>query len=220
MSDPSADRSVRIAAFDVDGTLTTRDCVVPFMRLVGGTIGTSARSLARARQLVPALLRRDRDQVKELASQAAFAGRLLVDVEADATEFAAKVASHWIRPETRVDLERHLSAGDRVVLVSASFDVYLQRLAELLGVDDVLATRLEVIDGGVLSGHLDGANCRADEKVRRLGAWLADAGLVRNDVHVTAYGDSAGDRELLLDADEAHWVGKGSPPAWFPDLPS
>jgi phosphoserine phosphatase len=29
---------------------------------------------------------------------------------------------------------------------------------------------------------------------------------------VTAYGDSAGDRELLADADVAHWVGRGAMP--------
>jgi hypothetical protein len=30
---------MNIAAFDVDGTLTTRDCVVPFLRWVAGTGG-------------------------------------------------------------------------------------------------------------------------------------------------------------------------------------
>ena len=29
--------SVTVAAFDVDNTLTVRDCVVPFMRSVSGT---------------------------------------------------------------------------------------------------------------------------------------------------------------------------------------
>jgi hypothetical protein len=34
-------------------------------------------------------------------------------------------------------------------------------------------------------------------------------------VHLTAYGDSVGDRELLLDADTAVFVGKHQP-SWLP----
>ena len=33
-----------VAAFDVDGTVTVRDCVVPFLRQVGGTVPMAAGS--------------------------------------------------------------------------------------------------------------------------------------------------------------------------------
>ena len=46
---------------------------------------------------------------------------------------------------------------------------------------------------------LDGANCRAAEKVRRLDEWLAHRQL--GDAVIWAYGDSDGDRELLARAD-------------------
>ena len=36
-ADPDHEPAAIVAAFDVDGTVTTRDCVVPFLRLVGGT---------------------------------------------------------------------------------------------------------------------------------------------------------------------------------------
>jgi phosphatidylglycerophosphatase C len=55
---------------------------------------------------------------------------------------------------------------------------------------------------GIATGNLDGPNCRGPEKVTRLHEWLGD----RSTVNVVAYGDSAGDREMLADADEAHWV--------------
>ena len=57
----------RVAAFDVDGTLTRRDCVVPFIRRVGGTVPVAARLAMRSHRLLPAVLRRDRDEVKALA---------------------------------------------------------------------------------------------------------------------------------------------------------
>ena len=104
------------------------------------------------------------------------------------------------------------SAGDTVVLVSASFEVYLRPLAELLGADDVLAVRLRGRPRRCFTGRLDGANCRGPEKVVRLHEWLDRHAGGRAAVHLTAYGDSAGDREMLADADEAHWLGRGEMP--------
>ena len=197
--------SAHVAAFDVDGTITSRDCVVPFMRNVSGTAKIGARLLTRPHRLIPVLARRDRDALKALASSAAFRGQRhdrLVDM---AQTFAAEVHASWLRADTLEKLRAHQSSGHRVVLVSASYELYLQPLAELLGVHDVLATRLVVRDGET-TGDLDGPNCRGPEKVRRLHAWLDDEYGGRVNVTVTAYGDSNGDREMLADADEAHWV--------------
>ena len=54
-------------------------------------------------------------------------------------------------------------------------------------------------DGELFGDGLDGANCRASEKVRRLDAWMDAVGL--RDATVWAYGDSVGDREMLARAD-------------------
>ncbi len=204
----------RVAAFDVDGTLTTRDCVVPFLRRVGGTLPLVGRLLVDARRTVPAVVRRDRDALKAAAAEACFAGRALPEVGREAAEFARMVRSEWLRPDTLELFDRHLAGSDDVVLVSASFEVYLRPLGGLLGVDGVLGTRLAAGTEGVLTGELDGPNCRGPEKVRRLHDWLderhGDRG-GRSGVHLTAYGDSVGDRELLADADEAIYVGSGHP---------
>jgi phosphatidylglycerophosphatase C len=201
----------RVAAFDVDGTLTTRDCVVPFMRRVAGTPHLVGEMLRSPGVLVSATARRDRDALKAAGASAAFGGRDIVGVQAEADAFARSVFSDRLRSDVLASMRRHQQAGESVVLVSASFELYLRPLAGLLGVDDVLAVRLEV-DDGQLTGRLDGPNCRGPEKVRRLHEWLDAHAGGRRAVHVTAYGDSAGDRELLADADVAHWVGSGSMP--------
>jgi len=209
-----------VAAFDVDGTITDRDCVVPFMRRVTGTRRIAGRLVARPDRMIPVLARRDRDQLKALAAAAAFRARCIDDLAAIGASFAQYVHDHWLRQDTVALLDGHRIAGDRVVLVSASFDIYLRPLGRLLGVDEVLATRLQARDG-VATGALDGLNCRGPEKVRRLHEWLDteldtapdrgataqnDAGSGRARARVVAYGDSVGDRELLADANEAHWV--------------
>ena len=201
----TATGNTTVAAFDVDGTVTDRDCVVPFMRMVTGARRVVPRLAARPDRLLPAVAKRDRDRIKALAAVAAFRGHRVDDLTEQGARFARTVHDSWLRGDTLDALHAHQAAGDRVVLVSASFEVYLRPLGELLGVDEVLATRLEVADG-VATGSLEGQNCRGPEKVRRLHAWIDDEFGGRTNVRVVAYGDSAGDRDLLADADEAHWM--------------
>ncbi len=207
---PSRAPSARVVAFDVDGTLTTRDCVVPFLRRVAGTVGLATGLLRQPVELTRGLARRDRDTLKSLATAAVFTGRPESDVVTVGSAFAERIAAEWLRRDTLKALRSHQAADDHVVLVSASFEIYLHPLAALLGVDQVLGARLASNDG-VLTGDLDGPNCRGPEKVRRLHDWLDDRFGGRDAVEMIAYGDSAGDRELLADADTRHWVGSYRP---------
>lgn len=197
--------TITVAAFDVDGTVTDRDCVVPFMRRVAGAPRVVSRLALRPDRLIPVAARRDRDQLKALAAAAAFRGQFQTDLLDAGQRFGRYVFDNWLRTDTIGKLDAHRAAGDRVVLVSASFELYLRPLGRLLGVDDVLATRL-VVRNGRMTGALDGANCRGPEKVRRLHDWLTTEHGGRSHVRVVAYGDSAGDREMLADADDAQWV--------------
>ncbi len=203
---------VRVAAFDVDGTLTGADCVVPFLRRIAGTRRLVQRLARHGVGLGSAAVKRDRDEMKALSALAAFRGLSMAEIEAEGSIFAASVFADGLRSDVVEQLRVHQHNGDTVVLVSASFEVYLRPLAELLGADAVLGARLEVDPEGIATGRLDGANCRGPEKVRRLHAWLDEVGAGRSGAHVTAYGDSAGDRELLADADDARWVGRGEMP--------
>ncbi|MGZ0191412.1 MAG: HAD-IB family hydrolase [Acidimicrobiales bacterium] len=157
---------IRIAAFDVDGTLTRRDCVVPFIRQVAGTRPMVKQLALGARQSIPAVVRRDRDCLKALGAHAAFAGRDVAEVQQLADVFAADVFATGLRPDQWSAMSRHAAAGDQIVLVSASFEIYLRPLAELLGANDVLAVRLET-DGDIFTGNLVGPNCRGPERVAR-----------------------------------------------------
>jgi phosphatidylglycerophosphatase C len=195
-----------VAAFDLDGTITSRDCVVPFIRGVAGTPQLALKMASRPVALGRAAVGRDRDALKAAAARAAFAGRHHADVEHLADAFARQVHDEWLRDDTLSSLRRHQLAGDDVVIVSASFEIYVRPLARLLGIEHVMATRLATDGRGVLTGGLEGPNCRGPEKVRRLHLWLDDHHQGRHNVELVAYGDSAGDRELLTDADVSHWV--------------
>lgn len=200
------DATTLVAAFDVDGTLTTRDCVVPFIRRVAGTARVAGGLARHPVGIARAAMARNRDDLKALATRVAFTGRPLDEVQALGRTFAHEVHSTWLRRAAVDRLHGHRDDGAVVALVSASYEVYLEPLGALLGADHVLGTRLEVGPNGRLTGRLDGANCRGPEKVRRLHECLAEHHGGRSAVRLVAYGDSPGDRDLLDDADEAHWI--------------
>lgn len=198
-----------IAAFDFDGTLTRRDTVVPFLRLLAGSGALAAGLLSNGHRVVPAAVRRDRDALRAVATERVFRGRAIGEVDARAVAYGEMIHRAWLRPDTTERLRWHLAEGHRVVVVSASYEQYVRVVGALLGVEAVLATRLEVGPDAVCTGRLLGPNCRGAEKVARLHTWLAHQGLSRDGVAVWAYGDSSGDRELLADADHPNWVTDG-----------
>jgi phosphatidylglycerophosphatase C len=200
-----------VVAFDVDGTLTTRDCVVPFLRRVAGSTAPYRAVLRHPLRSSRALAAGDRDAFTALAAAAVFAGRDSDAVDRLGVDFARTIVGDHLRDETVAALRAHQADGAATVLVSASFETYLRPLAEMLDVDDALGARLAVDDRGVLTGELDGPNCRGTEKVVRLHEWLGAHVGGRTAVELIAYGDSSGDRELLADADIAHWVGRYRP---------
>lgn len=90
--------------------------------------------------------------------------------------------------------------------MSASPDVYIREAGAILGADQVIATRLAVEGEGMLTGRYEWANCRGEEKLRRLRVWLDADGTGSGDLW--AYGNSRGDLRLLSAADIGVNVGR------------
>ncbi len=199
------EREVRtVVVFDLDGTVTGRDTLVPFLVRAFGAVPTASALLREAPRLVRGLLdARARDVAKARLLQRLVAGQPLARLEKEAEQFVDEVMRKRLRLEMVERITSHRRAGHELVMVSASPELYVVPLARRLGFDASIGTRLEVGPDGRLSGRLEGANCRGVEKVRRLRQRLGD------DVRVlAAYGDSRGDRELLALAGDAVWVGR------------
>ena len=187
-----------VAAFDVDGTVTVRDCVVPFMRRVAGRAGLVRAFVSSPVTVARLVTARDRDGLKEHVVSRVFRGTPVDEVLEEGVRFAAEVASGWIRADVAERMRWHQSMGHVVVFVSASLHPYLEPLGDLCEVDAVVCTTLES-DGDVFTGGLVGNNCRGPEKVARLREWMTVAG-IPHDALKYAYGDSSGDTELLAAA--------------------
>ena len=205
-----------MVAFDFDGTITSTDTLRLFLtrirsrRALAGTFFRHAPRVALALRGGPA-----RDAAKALICLDVLGGLTHEEAEAAAVATAQVVERSWIRPDARARIHWHLAAGHRIIVVSASFDAYVRRVAATLGIEEVIATRWEVdARTGVLSGRLDGPNVRGEAKV----ALLADHLDGPCDLDY-AYGNSSGDTAMLARARHPVRVGRrpmpelhGAPP--------
>jgi phosphatidylglycerophosphatase C len=195
-----------IAAFDFDGTLTRGGSVWQFLVAMRGPVAVARAAAGLLPRLVAAALLggSHADEAKEALFEQVLAGLPEATIADDAASFGRRHYRRHARSILRRRLEAHRRLGHRLVLVSASPELYLRPLAEELGFDEVVATRLEVDAEGRLTGRYAGANCRGAQKIRRLEAWIADQqgeGDGPDQGHVLwAYGNSAGDRQLLAAA--------------------
>lgn len=189
-----------VAAFDFDKTLSSRDNVLPFLTTVAGR-GAVLRALIAS---VAAVARGSRDDVKARITRV-LAGRDAAEIDAISRDFAADVLAHHLRNDVVARSRWHGAQGHRRVIVSASYECYLEPIAAALELDAALGTRLEAVDGR-LTGRLTGPNVRRAEKVHRLDEWLRG-----QDVTLWAYGDSGGDAELFARADHVVRVDRRAP---------
>ena len=99
-------------------------------------------------------------------------------------------------------VKERIAANDIVVMTTATNRFITELTARHFGIEHLLATEAEVIDG-MFSGRAQGTlNMRAG-KVERLHEWLHSRGQALEDFHSTAYSDSINDLPLLEAVNEA-----------------
>jgi len=195
---------MRLALFDLDGTLTRGDTLLPFLRFVAGTPALAAGLVRLAPMLVSAAAGWSQTQAaKEAVLTHFLRGKRAADLQRAGEQFARRSLPALARAHRLEQLRSHRASGDTCVLVTASLDLYVEPWARMQGFDAVLSSRLETRDG-IATGRLDGLNCYGGEKVRRIRAWLGERAVRRS----WAYGDSRGDREMLEFADESFYRGR------------
>ncbi len=195
----------KLYAFDFDGTITTHDTLIAFIRYAKGTSAFVLGFLLHAPLLVLMKLGLYPNwKAKQRVFAYFFKG---LDLEAfnDLCQRFAADSRHLLRPKAIEALQQARAEGADVVIVSASIDNWVQPFFNASGALDlpaltVLGTQIEVAEGR-LTGRFLTRNCYGQEKVNRLLALYPH----RSDYHLTAFGDSRGDRELLAFADESHF---------------
>lgn len=199
----------RLCLFDFDGTLTSKDSLLCLLSSHGGKWRLFGRLVRRAPQLVLMKLGLwSNHELKQDLFASYFQGMPIGDFDALCRRFAQ---SHLgiLRAQGVAAVRQALERGDSVAVVSASIDNWVRPFfelalagmtAEALGRLHVIGTQVETCDGR-LTGRFATPNCYGKEKVRRIREVFPDV----ESLHMTAYGDSRGDREMLQLADERHY---------------
>ena len=184
--------------FDLDGTITRHDTLVPYIL---GFLSRQPRGWLGLPCMLPTLLafavgRADQGALKSSLIRATLGGRTRQEIESWTAQFIQDLAAGGIFRDALARIEHHRSAGDTLVLLSASTDLYVPQLAAALGFSQSICTGLEW-QGERLVGRLTTANRRGEEKVRclqRLRAQYPEA-------LVSAYGNAAEDVPHFAQAD-------------------
>ena len=187
----------KIVAYDFDGTLTTRDTFLAFILYAKGWPRFLWGLLRYAPLLVLMKLRLYPNyKAKQKVFAHFFGGMELTAFDTLCQQFATDNGI-LLRPKGVKAIEQAQAEGAEVLIVSASIDNWVQPFFPNV---QVLGTQVEVSDGR-LTGRFLTKNCYGQEKVNRILACYPD----RESYHLTAYGDSCGDKQLLAFADEAYF---------------
>lgn len=191
-----------IAVFDLDGTLTTKDTLLEFIKFACGVPRLYWGFLLFCPILILMKLHLFPNwKAKQMFFSHFFKGWEYNDFKAKGQLFANEIE----KMENRKMLEKlngHLNHSDVVYVISASIFEWVQPWCEKIGVSRVLATQIEVDTNGIISGRFATKNCYGKEKVRR----LLEVEPERHSYILYAYGDSRGDKEMIAFSDLGYVV--------------
>lgn len=195
---PGAGPPRGLAVFDLDGTITRHDTLLPYV------LGFLARHPARlpgllrpVPSLAPFLLKRgDRGALKAELIRGTLGGLSRATLDEWTARFVPRLLAHGVRRDALACIARHRAERDLLVLMSASPDLYVPAIARALGFAEVLCTQLRW-QGEYLDGSLAGPNCYGAEKARALQALRGR----HPGLGTTAYGNAMSDLGHLCLAD-------------------
>ena len=183
---------MNLALFDFDGTITHQDTFRPFLKF---SLSQKTQMLG-ALKLAPYIAGYKLGWVKDNTirtklCQVGYKGCDAQKLQQIGQQYAQEILPTYIRKNALEKILWHKQQGDRVVVVSASLNVYLEIWCQTLGLD-VICNQLEVHDG-VLTGRLIGGDCGYLEKVRRIKM----AYQLQDYPIIYAYGDTPNDHAML-----------------------
>lgn len=200
----------KIYLFDFDGTLTSADTLLAFIRYACGRRRFFLGFALFSPLLVLMKLRLYSNyRAKERLFAWYFGGMSVDEFDAVCRRFAHH-NQRLLRLKALDKLREVFHYGETVCVVSASIDNWVRPFFDNLVKGSrsefmVIGTEVETDTNGLLTGRFRTPNCYGAEKVRRVQEQMPVLANHRDDFRVIAYGDSRGDREMLDFADEMHF---------------
>ena len=191
-----------IAVFDFDGTLTTKDTLLEFIKFACGKGAFFWGFLLYSPILILMKLHLYTNwKAKEKIFSYFFKGMDYERFCELGRNFSSTIDS-FKKDMVAKKLKKHLESGDTVYVISASIEEWVRPWCEKYKVSLVLGTMIDVNNQGIITGRFLSKNCYGQEKVNR----LLEVEPHRSDYFLYAYGDSRGDKEMIDFADKGIYV--------------
>jgi len=186
---------VRLAVFDLDGTITRHDTLAPYV--FGFLLRKRLWRAPALLLLIPVLFCYalgliGRGGLKSAFIRAALGGCRHKRLERWTATFVERLLANDLFPQALEAIQAHARVGDYLVLLSASTDLYVPAIARALGFQEVICTGVRWKNER-LRGTLTTPNRRGAEKARCITALRAR----HPETQAVAYGNAASDLEHL-----------------------
>lgn len=188
----------------MDNTLIDNDCDVSWKEFLIAT----GRVDAEQQELVDRFYQEYKDGILRFDEFLEFQLTEFVGQPSEAVQRLARahfedVVRSRIYPQASAMIRKQLEAGDAVCILTATNTEVARPLADVLGIDTIVGTELEVVDG-VFTGKIRGTYCCGAGKLERLAAYCSENGIDMAEVHY--YGDSTSDLDVLNAVGHPHAV--------------
>jgi phosphatidylglycerophosphatase C len=191
---------MNLAIFDFDKTVTRKDSLIDFIYHVVGPLKFFAGTLRLAPLLIAHSLGLIKsDKTKEMVLSHFFKGWEQEKFTTAASHYSKEYLPAIVRGSAMDKIHWHLAQGHKIVIVSASLEIYLNDWCRHNNAE-LLATELEFKEGK-FSGKLGSPNCKGQEKIHRLQQHYD----LKKFDHIYAYGDSHSDLALKNISNEFHF---------------
>ncbi|MEP7257117.1 MAG: HAD family hydrolase [Flavitalea sp.] len=181
-----------IAFFDFDGTVTTKDSLLEFIKYCKGNTSFYWGFLLHAPVLIAYRLKIISNQrAKEIMLSYFFKKMTVEEFNGRCDAFLKEVMPTLIRPKAMKEIQKLQEAGAEIAVVSASPENWVAKWCEQMKLT-CIATRL-IVKENKITGSISGKNCYGTEKVRRIN----EAYDLSSYSVIYCYGDTAGDRPML-----------------------
>ena len=189
-----------LVLLDFDGTITTRDTLIEFVRFYRGSrnywLGMAMLSPMLALYALKIL---PNWKAKQYFLTHFFRGESIAEVNAAGVRFSKEILPTLIRPGALQSIREYKNKNATLAVVTASAETWVKPWCDQNGIL-CLATRLEERDGRI-TGNIKGRNCYGDEKACRVREHF-DLSLFNT---IIAYGDTSGDKEMLALAHKQYY---------------
>ena len=190
-----------IAVFDFDGTITRKDSLLEFIKFSKGERHFYFGFFLFSPLLIAIKLKLYPNwKAKQNLFSYFYKGISVEKFNDWGKDFSSEI-DEIARPKAMETIKSHKENNNKTIIISASIENWIKPWAEKIGIETVLATKIETDKNGLLTGRFLTKNCYGQEKVNRLLEVFPD----RNNYKFIAYGDSRGDKELIKFADKGFY---------------